>query len=742
MNVAHSSNRYIKFIIYLVVVVLVNMAGITLFFRLDLTRNRIYSISETSQKVVSTLSEPLTINVFFSKNLPAPHNNTERYLHDLLAEYANYANRHFNYRFYDVSVESGDVSPGAAANQELARNYGVFPVQIQAVEKDEVKFQKAYMGLVLIHGDMIERIATITGTDGLEYRLTTAIQKLNNKVSALLNLDQKIEITLLQSSSLGQVAPLMNLDSLDGIPQQVSEAVSKLNDKAYGKLVYTHLDPTNDPKGIEIAKMHDVMTLKWPEMPENNIHAGEGTLGLLMAYGEKTVSIPLLRVIRIPIIGTQYELTDMSRIEETMDGHLESLIDINEDIGVVADYGSAPVGASPPPNMGMPPNPDNAANFHALLSQNYSVKGIRLKDESIPESLNCLIVPGPKETLSDYDLFQIDQFLMKGKNLALFLDTFNEVNPQNQQGLRLMNQQGPIYVPVNSGLEKLLKHYGVNISASYIMDENCFKQQLPAQFGGGERPIYFAPMIKKKNINNDLAFMRTIKGLVAVKMSPLTPNEEKLTAAGINATRLLATSDKSWEMKGRINLNPMFIQPPEEKDDMQSFGIAYLLEGTFTSYFKGKPIPEKQVEKEEASEQKEESGNLAGSATDENQAQAENMASKIEAGKDFIPEGKPGKILIVSSSEMIKDNILGKDGRSPNDMLLMNLMDYLNNREGTAVMRSKEQRFNPLDDVAAGTRTFVKSFTIVGLPILVVVFGLLVLFRRRARQRRIQSIFQ
>ena len=188
MSGVRSSNRYIKFIIYIIVVVLINMAGITLFYRLDLTENRIYSISETSRGVVATLSEPLTINVFFTRNLPAPHNNTERYLHDLLAEYANYANRYFNYRFYDVSVESGDTSPEAKQNQEMARNYGVFPVQIQAVENDEVKFQKAYMGLVLIHGDMSERIPTITGTDGLEYRLTTAIQKMNNKVSALLSL--------------------------------------------------------------------------------------------------------------------------------------------------------------------------------------------------------------------------------------------------------------------------------------------------------------------------------------------------------------------------------------------------------------------------------------------------------------------------------------------------------------------------------------------------------------------------
>lgn len=41
--------RYLKFFVYLVVVVLVNIAGTTLFTRLDLTRERIYSLSEISK---------------------------------------------------------------------------------------------------------------------------------------------------------------------------------------------------------------------------------------------------------------------------------------------------------------------------------------------------------------------------------------------------------------------------------------------------------------------------------------------------------------------------------------------------------------------------------------------------------------------------------------------------------------------------------------------------------------------
>ena len=66
MGVKGRSGNYAKFLAYLIIVVLINVAGTTLFFRVDLTDNRIYSISEASKKVVSTLYEPLTINVFFT----------------------------------------------------------------------------------------------------------------------------------------------------------------------------------------------------------------------------------------------------------------------------------------------------------------------------------------------------------------------------------------------------------------------------------------------------------------------------------------------------------------------------------------------------------------------------------------------------------------------------------------------------------------------------------------------------
>jgi len=432
MGARNQIQSYIKFFIYLIAVVLINVAGITLSSRLDLTENKIYSISKASQRVVSTLSEPLTIKVFFSKDLPAPHNNTERYLHDLLEEYSIHANRYFNYRFYNVSLDEGGIKEGTDENQEAASNYGIHPVQIQNIEKDEVKFQKAYMGLVIIHGDMIERIPTITTTDGLEYKLTTSIQKLNNKISALLNLKEKIKIKLFLSSSLKIIAPFMRLNELPAIPEQLEGIITKLNAKNFGQLTFEYLDPSKDERLESTLEDYDVLNLSWPAIPEKNIEEGSGAVGLVLEYAGKALSIPIVNVMRIPIFGTQYNMVAMNEMEGIINENIESLININEDIGYLADHGTLEV------SMGGMMNPlqqdqSAIANFRSLTSQNYTLRDFNLKSGAIPDSFNCMVIAGAKETFSEYELFQIDQFLMRGKQTALCLQPKAPICPHQNR---------------------------------------------------------------------------------------------------------------------------------------------------------------------------------------------------------------------------------------------------------------------------------------------------------------------
>lgn len=718
--------KYIKFAMYVTVIVLINIIATGIFFRIDLTRNRVYSLSPISKEVVDTLSEPLTVKVFFSRDLPAPYNTNAQYLRDLLNEYAQQNPRYFKVDVHNVGGE------GAAdrdlANQQIARDYGIQPVQIQIVERDELKFRQAYMGLVMIHGDIVERIPTISDTDGLEYQLTTTIQKLNHKVSALLALDEPVKATLALSSDLYKIAPLIGIQDLERYPDQLRAVIEGMGAKTYDRLTFERIDPSTQPAAADRVARSDLQPLRWDSTPTMGVQAGEGVVGLLLQYKDQIREIPLLRAIRVPLFGDQYQLTEVERIEALVATHLERLIGINESLGYLADFGTLPLGGGP-----FGPREDALNNFSTLLDRTYAVTPIQLREEPIPDGLQTLVIARPSETFSDYDLFQIDQALMRGTNLALFIDAFEQQQPRQQP---MMAQQMPVHVPLDTGLERLLNHYGVRIERALVLDEKSYRQRLPQQQGGGEQPIYFAPEIENQRINKELDYLKNIKGLITLEISPLTLDADRIAAQGVTAHQLFASSDRSWEMRDRIMLNPMFIQPPTADREMASRPLAYLLEGAFSSYFKDKPIPAKPAPETDAE---------AGGETDEaNDATTPAVDARppIISETGFRETGQPAKILLIASSKMITDQLLDDGGRHPNSMFILNMIDALNGREAVAVMRSKEQQYNPLEPTSATLKTAIKTLNVAGLPLLVVLSGLIVWWFRHLRKKRIQTLFQ
>ncbi len=255
---------------------------------------------------------------------------------------------------------------------------------------------------------------------------------------------------------------------------------------------------------------------------------------------------------------------------------------------------------------------------------------------------------------------------------------------------------------------------------------------MPAQFGGGDRPLYFAPLIQKEFINTEVKFLENIKGMVALKAAPVEILQDRIQANGLKARRLLASSEKSWELKGRINLDPMFLRPPAKTEEMRSRPLAWLIEGEFPSFFAGKPLPVREIKPPDGGEQKDPAPGAAPGID----------LGKVQRRDPFIAKGKPGRIFVMGSAEMLKDIVIDENGRGANAVFTLNVIDYLNHREDTAVMRAKEQRFNPLTETTAGVKTFIKTFNIAGLPLLVALFGVGVWLHRASRKKRIQSMFK
>src|SRR5574344_2001600 len=100
------------FILFVIFLVLLNIAGHKAFLRFDLTAPKSYSLSKASKSLVKNLDSPLSVRVFFSDNLPSTYSSVSQYVKDILVEYKGAANKNFSVSYMDMSKPE---------NEELAR---------------------------------------------------------------------------------------------------------------------------------------------------------------------------------------------------------------------------------------------------------------------------------------------------------------------------------------------------------------------------------------------------------------------------------------------------------------------------------------------------------------------------------------------------------------------------------------------------------------------------------------------
>jgi ABC-type uncharacterized transport system involved in gliding motility auxiliary subunit len=224
-------------------------------------------------------------------------------------------------------------------------------------------------------------------------------------------------------------------------------------------------------------------------------------------------------------------MANVDEIEDQIGEVIDDVIDINKKIGYLSSHGTIPLRGMPRiPGM-QQPQEESLNNFSKLISSDYSIVEVNLKEEDvIPEGIDYLILAGPREEFSEYELFQLDQFLMKGKSLAVLLDAYEEIQlPQRQARF----DQQAMYRPINTGIEKMLENYGATVEKAYVLDASCYEQRVPQMYGGGKRSLYFAPLIMNENINNDLSFMKNIKGLVMLLAAPVDLDKNTIEEKGL-----------------------------------------------------------------------------------------------------------------------------------------------------------------------------------------------------------------
>ncbi|MGB8657173.1 MAG: GldG family protein [Candidatus Zixiibacteriota bacterium] len=322
------------------------------------------------------------------------------------------------------------------------------------------------------------------------------------------------------------------------------------------------------------------------------------------------------------------------------------------------------------------------------LSRQYRVKRINLEEESIPPDLNVLIVLGPKKKFSDKAQYAIDQFLMRGGRVAFLLD---QINADLQKG---MAQKQDL------GLDGLLNHYGIRVNDDLVVDLQCNRIAINQQQGGmvfqNVVNYPFFPAATDFDKNNLM-----VKGLGAVSfyfVSSLSPTVAA-SAKNLRFDPIIRSSKNSGSQVAPFDLNP-FRKLTREDFGQSGLILATTVQGNFKSYFsdKGKPSGE----------------------------------AVVGASESTLTSSPQTRLVVVGDADFVMDqNIRGTD----NGAFFLNMVDWLAQDEALIAIRSKQVNPRPLKEVSSGTKRLAKYGNTLGLPLVVILFGV-ARWQMRRRLRR------
>lgn len=160
----------LSIVLILAIILFINLVSEQYYFRLDLTEDKQFTLSEATKNILQEVEEPITVTAYFSEDLPPDIAKTRNDFEDLLVEYNRLSGNNLLFSFVNPN--------GNEEIEQKATQAGVQPVLVNVREKDQVKQQRAYLGAVLEWNDQTEVIPFMQPGAALQYALSTAIKKM------------------------------------------------------------------------------------------------------------------------------------------------------------------------------------------------------------------------------------------------------------------------------------------------------------------------------------------------------------------------------------------------------------------------------------------------------------------------------------------------------------------------------------------------------------------------------------
>ncbi|MRT93740.1 gliding motility-associated ABC transporter substrate-binding protein GldG [Ancylomarina sp. 16SWW S1-10-2] len=191
MQITNKKKNLIQLVLSILIVLTVYQFLQVFHFRIDLTSEKRFTLSDNTKKLLSKLEKPVYFEIYLTGDLPHGFNKLKNATVDLIDEFKSYSNVEIAYSFVDPSSVLNPKQKDKNLRELAAR--GLEPTSIQETGRDGSVKQKIIVPGLFVHDGKKETpvnlLKSVTGLsaeenlnyaiESVEYELSMAIRMLN-----------------------------------------------------------------------------------------------------------------------------------------------------------------------------------------------------------------------------------------------------------------------------------------------------------------------------------------------------------------------------------------------------------------------------------------------------------------------------------------------------------------------------------------------------------------------------------
>ncbi len=347
--------------------------------------------------------------------------------------------------------------------------------------------------------------------------------------------------------------------------QEVDDLLDSFARSSGGKITIEHVNPAPFSEGEDLAV-------------QSGLHGAPTENGDTLYFGLEATNSTTGRKV-IPFLSTDREAQleyDLIKLITQLENPAKQK---------VALYTTLPMAFGPGGPIAMVQGQSNPYAIYQQLREQFNLFTLAPDFTEIPADINLLVLAHPN-ILTDAQQFSIDQFVLRGGRLMLFIDPISEMSQSVQsKGAIIAGTRPP---PITSDMPVLLSAWGLKMTAGQVAADGKFAQQVASE---GGQPIYYLPWIgiQSSTFAKDNL---TVQGLRQINLAT-SGLLEMQPRPGVQQEALFTTSDLAGVFDATV-----FMNDPDPATLIQTFkptGAQYVLaarlSGTFSSAFNEPPVP-------------------------------------------------------------------------------------------------------------------------------------------------------